>query len=187
MKTSTTLLTAAVGISIVWLPQPHAQEESAAVTENETANESGLDIYVMPHERADFYTNGTVKAATPWEAKRDPFWPINWTVGEPPEILPEPTNVVVVTPVVTNVVPEMSEEERIFGDNPPNWMLASRQLKVISKKKVGETWLVSMQNLGVKEEGSVIQIEYKRNLYTWRIAEIHSDSIRYERVNVRPK
>ena len=118
---------------------------------------------------------------------RNPFWPVGWV----PEVID--TNVAVVvdtttndTTQVTNAVQQIEPEPL---EEPRDWDGAERRLIVKRKKydEDDEEWKAILSGIGVITVGQTVSVEYRGDIYTWRVAIINEKGVAYTRLDAVPK
>lgn len=102
---------------------------------------------------------------------RDPFWPVGYT---PPkkdtgkkkaEISDQPAAPAVV-------------------ERPPRWDDALRTVSVRGIMSVGEGKYMAVVNDNVVSENDVVTINFEGRTYTWKIASISADGVKFQKLDV---
>jgi hypothetical protein len=100
---------------------------------------------------------------------RDPFWPVGYV---PPEEKPadEPRTTASKGPVVEKL-------------EPPQWDLALKTLTIKGVMKSGSGYMAVI-NGQVTSENDTISTVFKKRSYSWRVAKIGKEGVRFERLEL---
>jgi len=99
---------------------------------------------------------------------RDPFWPVGYV---------PPAERKIDLPKTTNTGPVVEKLE------PPQWDLALKTLSIKGVMKSGSGYMAVI-NGQVTSENDTISAVFKNRTYSWRIAKIGKEGVRFERLEL---
>lgn len=108
-------------------------------------------------------------AATSYQGTRDPFWPVNYV---------PPVERKATSSAVTNVSAARVEEAPIT----PQWDLALKTVTIKGVMKAGSGYMAII-NGQVTGENDTVSVDFRGRTYSWRIAKIGKEGVRFERLD----
>lgn len=152
-------------------PPPLAAPEvvaSPAVPAESSAGPAEPRSGATPAEAADPAPSPAVTGAV----LRDPFWPVGYVPSSDP--IPAP-------PVA---LPGMKPSDVV---RPPAPVIEWPTLKVRGVTRgAGGREIALVDNVGLAEEGGVIQVKSRGVIYRWRVARIEGSEVKFERLSADP-
>lgn len=105
---------------------------------------------------------------------RDPFWPVGYTPPrkEPPQTAP-----------VTVSAPAQPAEP-VVVERPPRWDDALRTVSIKGIMSVGAGKYMAVVNDLVVNEGDTVSVTFEGRRYTWKIARITADGVKFQKLTV---
>ncbi len=103
--------------------------------------------------------------ATGHPTMRDPFWPLNY-----------------VPPVAKKATPSVDTNVAARVEEAPQWDLALKTVTLKGVMKAGSGYMAIINNQ-VTGENETISVNFQGRKYTWRIAKIGKEGVRFERLD----